>query len=92
MLEEKIIISFFVVFLIQLLLCFKVKSRIIRFLPIIGFLLFGGYCVWGVVVTPPSWGRLSYWLIDVYCVIQIVLCGIAWGISAVVKHKQSEKI
>lgn len=87
-----IIASFVIVFLIQLLLCFKVNSYIIRFLPIIGFLLFGLYCVWGVIITPPGWdfGRLSYLMVAVYCVLQIVLCGIACGISALVKYKKKE--
>ena len=88
MVEEKMILSFVVVFLIQLLLCFKVESHIIRLLPIICFLLFGLYCVWKVIVIPPSWGRLSYLLLTVYCVVQIMLCGIAWGISALVKRRK----
>lgn len=87
-----IIASFVIVFIIQLLLCYKVNSHIIRFLPMIGFLLFGLYCVWGVIVTPPGWdfGRLSYLMVAVYCVLQIVLCGIAWAISTLVKYKKKE--
>jgi len=88
MLEEKMILSFVVVFLIQLLFCFKDKSSVIRFLPIICFLLLGLYCVWKVIVIPPSWGRLSYLLLAVYCVMQIMLCGSAWGISALVKRRK----
>ena len=85
-----IIVSFVIVFLIQLLLCFKVNSRIIRFLPMIGFLLFGLYCVWGVIITPPGWdfGRLSYLIVAVYCVLQIMLCGIACGSTALIKRRK----
>ena len=89
-----IIASFVIVFIIQLVLCNKVNSRIIRFLPMIGFLLFGLYCVWGMIITPPGWdfGRLSYLMVAVYCVLQIALCGIVWGITALVMHKRRRKV
>ena len=85
-----IIASFVIVFIIQLLLCFKVKSRMVRFLPMIGFLLLGLYCVWGVIITPPGpdLGRLSYLMVAIYCALQIVLCGIAWGITFLVKRRK----
>lgn len=86
--KRMVIISFIVALLIQLLLCLKVRSRIIRLLPIIGFFIFGLYCVWGIIITPSGWdfGRLSYLIVAVYCMLQIILCGAVWGISVLIKR------
>lgn len=74
---------FVIIFIIQILLCFKVKSRIIRLLPMIILFLTAIVYLVLVSITPAGWDRLGYAILVAYAVVMIFICGIAWGIWAV---------
>lgn len=73
---------------VQSILCFKVKLRIVRLLPII-------FCILNIiafsimiVITPPGWARAGYLILIMYTVYTILICGVAWGIWKIIKYKK----
>ena len=81
-----------VVFLpVQLLLCFKVKSRIIRLLPVI---VLAVLTVFFVVksVTNTDWEAFGNIFLAVYSGLMLLVCGVGWGIWAVSKVAKRAKI
>lgn len=77
------IISFVVILPIQLLLCFKAKSRRVRFIPITLF------CVLAVVficmaLSSTGWDNIGYIFFAIYAVLMILACGIGGGIWAII--------
>ena len=80
-----------VIFLpVQLLLCFKVKSRTIRLLPIIAFSLLILVNVLMAIVTEFA-NRIAFALFALLSGIVLITCGIGWGIWAIVNLKQKKK-
>lgn len=81
-------ISFIVVLLpIQLLLCFKVKSRLVRLLPI---LLLGslGIVFLCLASTSSGWDTLGYLIFIIYVLYAIFICGIGWCIWWIIQRKK----
>lgn len=89
MLDWMLIASFIIIFAIQLGLCFKVKSRIIRMLPIIAFVFSGVVLFVEAQKIPTGWGRLGHAFFMIYAVYMIFTCGIAWGIWAIMKYRRN---
>ena len=82
-LTATVLIFFVVVFLpVQLLLCFKVKSRVIRLLPVI---VLAVLTVFFVVksVTNTDWEAFGNIFLAVYSGLMLLMCGVGWGIWAV---------
>ncbi|MBQ2879152.1 MAG: hypothetical protein IJE27_00495 [Anaerotignum sp.] len=82
-----LIVSIAVFLPVQLLLCFKVKSRIFRLLPVIILsALTAVLVICGLVYQ--GWDGLGYILIAVFTGCMLFMCGVGWGIWAIIhKHK-----
>ncbi len=74
----------------QLLLCFRVKSVIIRLLPLIAFLILT--VIFAVLMFKATgWDGLGYMLLALYSAILFGVCGICWGAFAIVKIVQKRR-
>lgn len=89
---EKFIFWVILVLTIQSILCFKVKSRIVRLLPIIFCILYIIAFIIIIAITPPGWGRLGGILFIMQAVYTMAICGVAWGIWAITKYKRKKRI
>ena len=71
-----------VVLPIQLSLCFKVKSKIMRLLPVI--ILSALTAVSAVAAAVGTdWDVLFYLICTVYFAIMLFVCGVGWGVWAI---------
>ena len=79
-----LILSLVVVLPVQLLLCFKVKSILLRLLPAVIFsfltaaLMLAGYLIQG-------WDGLGLIFLAIFAGIMTLACGIAWIVFAIVR-------
>lgn len=64
---------------IQLVLCFKVKSFVIRLIPAILFAIIGAALLIEAF-TSGGWERIGYLLFAIYVGILLLACGIGWAI------------
>ncbi len=79
-----LIFSIVVLLSLQLLLCFKVKSRVIRLLPVIVFSI--PTIIFVVMsVASTGWDGLGYILLAIFAGFMLLMCGIGWGIWAITK-------
>jgi len=85
-----LIFSIVVLLPIQLLLCFKVKSRAIRLLtnillsmPTIIFVMMS------VAIT--GWDGLGYIFLAIFTSFMMLMCGVGWGIWAISKFIKKKK-
>ena len=76
-----LLLSVFILLPLQLLLCFKVRSRILRLLPVILFSLLVGIFLL-LAHGNPGWDSLGYLFLALFAGIMLIACGIAWGIWA----------
>ena len=85
-----LIFSVVVLLPIQLLLCFKVKSKTIRLLPVILFsiptIIF---VMMSVAIT--GWDGLGYIFLAIFAGFMLLMCGIGWGIWAISKLFKKNK-
>lgn len=80
------IFTLIVVLPVQLALCFKVKSKLVRLLPVI--ILSTLTLIAAIAATTSiDWDALFYLICAVYLAIMLFVCGIAWGIWAIVRKK-----
>ena len=79
-----LVLSGVVFLLIQLLLCFKVKNKVIRLLPVI---LLSIVTMFFVVMagTASDWENLGYIFPAIFIGFMWFMCGMAWGIWAIIK-------
>ena len=85
-----LIFSIVVLLPIQLLLCFKVKSRAIRLLPVI--LLSIPTIIFTVMsVAITGWDGLGYIFLAIFTGFMLLLCGVGWGIWAISKLIKKKK-
>ena len=86
------IFAFLVVALlpIQIFLCFKTTGRVIRILPVIilSMLTFRYYFM-GIISS--GWDTLGYMLIAFFTGSVLFLCGISWGVWAIIKYIKKKK-
>ena len=88
------IFSVVVILPTQLLLCFKAKSRIIRLTPII-LLCVLTMMFFLLALNSTGWDDVGYIFFAIYAALMILMCGIGWGIWAVVhdlKKKHSKQL
>ncbi len=64
---------------IQLLLCFKIKSKVIRLLPVM-LLSIPTVCFMLMSVTMKGWESLGYLFLSIFAAFMLLMCGIGWGI------------
>ena len=84
------IFTLVVVLPIQLALCFKVKSKILRLLPVVVLSILAVAAAIAAA-TSIDWDALLYLICAVYLGIMLFICGIAWGIWALVVFIRKKK-
>ena len=85
-----LIISLVLLLPVQLLLCFKVKNRYIRLLPLIILSLLTVTFVF-LSISTLGWDGLGYTFLAIFAGFMLFICGAAWGIWAVVKLRKRSK-
>ena len=85
-----LVFSVVVLLLIQLLICFKVKNKVIRLLPVILLSIFTIFFV-AMTSTATGWDNLGYVFLAILTGFMWLMCGIAWGIWAIVKLIKKKK-
>lgn len=80
-------VSVIILFPIQLLLCFKVKSRTVRLLPIIILSVLTAALVITALAVQ-GWDGLGYALFAIFTGFMLFMCGIGWGIWAISRCKK----
>lgn len=84
-----LIVSVVALLPIQLLLCFKVKSRTIRLLPILILsVLTAAFIVMNFAAS--GWDDLGYIFLAIFAGIMIFMCGIGWGIWWIVSRRKKQ--
>lgn len=75
---------------IQLLLCFKVRSKVIRLLPVI---VLSGATIFLVAMAAAGsgWDGLGYIFLAIFTCLMLLMCGIGWGIWAIIKLVKKKK-
>lgn len=84
------IFTLVIVLPIQLALCFKVKSKVVRLLPVI-ILSVLTLCAAIASATRIDWSALFYLIFAVYFGIMLFACGIGWGIWAITVFVKNRK-
>lgn len=85
-----LVFSVIVLLLIQLLFCFRVKNKVIRLLPVILLSIFTIF--WVVMAsTATGWDNLGYIFLAVFIGFMWLMCGMAWGIWAIIKLAKKKK-
>jgi len=84
------VLSVVVLLLIQLLLCFKVKNKVIRLLPAILLSIFTIFFV-AMASTATDWENLGYIFPVIFIGFMWLVCGMAWGIWAIIKLVKKKK-
>lgn len=72
------------VLLLQLLLCFKAKQTFVKLLPIV-LLVISTIVFYIFAVSVNGWDGLGYLFFAVLSFVLIFVCGIGWGIWAMVR-------
>lgn len=85
-----LIFSIIVLLPFQLLLCFKVKSKAIRLLPVI-LLSIPTLIFIGMAITIPGWDGLGYIFLAIFTGFMMFMCGVAWGIWTITKLIKKKK-
>ena len=80
------IFTLIVVLPVQLALCFKVKSKNIRLLPVIILSILTVAAAIAATIRT-DWDALFYLICAVYLAIMLFVCGIGWGIWVIVRKK-----
>ena len=74
-----------VIFPLQLTLCLKSKSKIIRLLPVIIFFVLNLAAIVAIILSR-DWSALFYLIFAVYFTIMLLFCGAAWLTWFIVKR------
>lgn len=85
-----LIFSIIVLLPIQLLLCFKVKSKAIRLLPVIVLSISTIiFALMSVAIT--GWDGLGYIFLAIFTGFMLFMCGIGWGIWTITRFAKKKK-
>ena len=89
-----LIFAFVVLLPIQLLLCFKVKSKGIRLLPV---MIFSVLTIIFVVKasTVSGWDSLGYTFFAIFTAFMLLICGSGWciwGVTRLIKRKRENTL
>ena len=85
-----LVLSVGVLLLIQLLLCFKVKNKNIRLLPVILLSIVTIFFV-AMASTATDWENLGYIFPAIFIGFMWIACGMVWGIWAIIKLVKKKK-
>ena len=86
-----LIFSIVVLLPVQLLLCFKVKSKAIRLLPVILLSIPTLFFIVMAAITT-GWDNLGYMFLVVFMGFMLLMCGIGWGVWWMINRKKQNKI
>ena len=79
-----VVIASVLIMVLQMLLCFLVKKRFMKLLPVsvlgISTVVFSICCVFA-----DGWDAIGYLFFAIFSVGLLIVCGIGWGIWAIVK-------
>lgn len=85
-----LVFSFAVLLPLQLLLCFRVRSRVIRLLP--AAVLAVLTIIFAVMAAASvGWDGLGYTFLAIFTGFMLLVCGAGWGIRAIVCHLKGKK-
>lgn len=76
---------------VQLLLCFKVKSKVIRLLPVILLSIPTLFFIYKAIIST-GWDNLRYIFPTIFTGFMLIMCGIGWsiwGITKLIKKKRN---
>ena len=90
LIKAVLVLSVGVLLLIQLLLCFKVKNKIIRLLPVILLSIVTIFFV-AMASTATGWENLGYIFPAIFIGFMWIACCMAWGIWAIIKHVKRKR-
>ena len=84
-----LLLSVFILLPLQLLLCFRVRSRILRLLPVIlCSLLVGTFLL--LAHCNPGWDSLGYLFLALFAGFLLAACGVGWGIWAITRKRKKQ--
>ena len=84
------IASIIVLLPIQLWLCFKVKKRLVRLLPVVFFFVLGIAFVCLASIST-GWDSLGYIIFAIYAAYMLFVCGVGWLIWWLVNYCKNRK-
>ena len=84
-----LIFSMAVLFPVQLLLCCKVRSKLIRLLPVIVLSVPTAFFTL-MSVAATGWDRLGYTFLAIFAGFMLLMCGIGWGVWAITRLVKEE--
>ena len=90
LIKAVLVLSVGILLLIQLLLCFKVKNKNIRLLPVILLSIVTIFFV-AMASTATDWENLGYIFPAIFIGFMWIACGMAWGIWAIIKLVKKKK-
>lgn len=79
-----LLFSVFVLLPIQLWLCFKVRSRILRLLPAIVFAVLT-VALYSSAITASGWDGLAFIVLAILAGFMLLVCGLGWAIWAITR-------
>lgn len=79
--------SVFALLAIQLLLCFKVRSIVVRLLPVIALSILSIYFIIMTAVTG-EWSSLGFALLAIFSTFLLLVCGVGWALWAIIRQKK----
>ncbi len=85
-----LIFSIVVILPVQLLLCFKVKNKVIRLLPAL-LLAIPAVCFLGMSFAATGWDGLGYLFLSIFVGFLLAMCGVGWGIWGIVKLREKTR-
>lgn len=85
-----VILSFLLAFAIQWIICIKLKNILIKLIPII---FFTAALIVPVIIAilKNNRGSIVFIFFALYASFPLAACGMAWGISQMIKHKREEQ-
>lgn len=90
LIKTVLVLSVAVLLLIQLLLCFKVKNKVIRLLPVILLSIVTIFFI-AMASTATDWENLGYIFPAIFIGFMWLACDTAWGIWVIIKLIKKKK-
>ena len=81
-----VLFSIFLTSIVQLLLCFKAKKTLVKLLPV-ALLAVATIVLYIIARNVGGWDALGYLFFVVLCFGLLIVCGICWGVWAVVRKE-----
>ncbi len=75
---------------VQLLLCFKIKSLVVRLLPVM-LLSIPMLCFFVLSAAAAGWDSLGYLFLAIFAAFMLFICGVGWAIWAIARFARSKR-